>query len=287
MFTTRQKSQDVLPSYIPEDRSRTLAMEPALKQQARHTLSLGLILPWLYVSLLIGAEWLGSSLSPTAGILVQVLFFVLLLGRSYFVTDAERGFHYALAVVTFTRLLPAMLPGLNLNESTRSFIAYGLLIVLTISTTRFLGYKLFTKPRLVHFPLFLLLLVLSGGFGYLGYLLLRPIPLVEVLEPASLIAPILNVTVAGLTEELLFRGLLLVAAVRFLGFRQGVILATLLSASFYLGMGSWLFVGLMVLVGLLFSYFTLRTLSTLGVIFVHAVLNIVLFIVLPLLTATP
>jgi membrane protease YdiL (CAAX protease family) len=245
------------------------------------------LLPWLYVGLLVGAAWLGSGLSPTAGFLLQTLFFVLLLGRTYFVSDAERGFHYALAVVTFTQLLPAMLPGLNLNESTRSFITYGSLIVLTVSATRFLGYKLFTRPRLVHFPLFLLLLALSGGFGYLGYLLLRPAPLVEVLEPANLIVPILNVTLAGLAEELLFRGLLLVAAVRFLGFRQGLILATLLSASFYLGMGSWLFVGLMALVGLLFSYFTLRTLSTLGVIFAHAVLNIVLFIVLPLLTTTP
>jgi membrane protease YdiL (CAAX protease family) len=287
MFTTRQKSQDVLPSYIPEDRSRTLAMEPALKQHARPVLNLSVLLPWLYVGLLVGAAWLGSGLSPTAGFLLQTLFFVLLLGRTYFVSDAERGFHYALAVVTFTQLLPAMLPGLNLNESTRSFITYGSLIVLTVSATRFLGYKLFTRPRLVHFPLFLLLLALSGGFGYLGYLLLRPAPLVEVLEPANLIVPILNVTLAGLAEELLFRGLLLVAAVRFLGFRQGLILATLLSASFYLGMGSWLFVGLMALVGLLFSYFTLRTLSTLGVIFAHAVLNIVLFIVLPLLTTTP
>jgi membrane protease YdiL (CAAX protease family) len=286
MFTTRQKAKDVLTSYIPEERSHTLAMKPAPTAHIRR-INLGGVLPWVYVSLLVGAGWLGSSLSPTAGFLLHVLFFVLLLGRTYFVTDAERGFHYALAVVTFTRLLPAMLPGLNLSESTRSFIAYGLLIVLTLSATRFLKYKLFTRPRLIHFPLFLLLLVLSGGFGYLGHLLLRPEPLVVGLEPTNFITPVLNVTVAGLAEELLFRGLLLIAAVRFLGFRQGLILATLLSASFYLGMGSWLFVGLMVLVGLVFSYFTLRTLSTLGVIFAHAVLNIVLFIALPLLTATP
>jgi membrane protease YdiL (CAAX protease family) len=287
MFTTRQKSQDVLTSYIPEERSQTLAMKPAPTEYIRPRISLSGVTPWVYVGLLVGAEWLGSSLSPTAGFLLQVLFFVLLLGRTYFVVDAERGFHYALAVVTFTRLLPAMLPGLNLNESTRSFIAYGLLIGLAFSASRFLKYKLFTRPRLIHFPLFLLLLVLSGGLGYLGHLLLRPEPFAVGLELNSLITPVLNVTVAGLAEELLFRGLLLIAAVRFLGFRQGLVLATLLSASFYLGMGSWLFVGLMVLVGLLFSYFTLRTLSTLGVIFAHAVLNIVLFIVLPLLTATP
>lgn len=287
MLTTRQKAQDVLPSYIPEDRSQTLVMNPPALEQTRRGVQLSYVLPWVYVGLLVGAEWLGGGLSPRAGFLLQALFFTLLLGRTYFVTGAERGFHYTLAVLTLTRLLPAMLPGLNLNASTRSFIIYGLVIVVTLSATRFLNYKLFTRPRLIHFPYFLLLLALSGGFGYVGHLLLRPAPFAVGLELMSLITPILNVTVAGLAEELLFRGLLLVAAVRFLGFRQGLILATLLSASFYLGMGSWLFVGLMVFVGLLFGYFTLRTVSTLGVIFAHAVLNIVLFIVLPLLTATP
>jgi membrane protease YdiL (CAAX protease family) len=263
------------------------AMEPALEEQTRHALRLGQVLPWLYVALLAGAAWLGSALSPRAGFLLETLFFVLLLGRTYFVTGAERGFVCTLAVLTLTRLLPDMLPDLNLTASTRSFITYGLLITLTLSATRFLKYKLFSRPRLIHFPYFLLLLALSVGFGYLGHFLLRPEPLVAGLEPANFITPVLNVTVAGLAEELLFRGLLLIAAVRFLGFGQGLILATLLSASFYLGLGSWPFVGLMVLVGLTFGYFTLRTISTLGVIFAHAILNIVLFILLPLLTATP
>jgi membrane protease YdiL (CAAX protease family) len=286
MLTTRQESQEVLSSYLPGD-NQPLALNPVPTEHVRQKVSLGQVLPWVYVGLLVGAEWLGVSFSPRAGFLFQALFFVLLLGRTYFVTGAERSFHYTLAVLTLTRLLPAMLPSLNLNASIRSFITYGLLIVVTLSATRFLEYKLITRPRLIHFPYFLLLLALSGGFGYLGHLLLRPEPFAVGLELNSLITPVLNVTVAGLAEELLFRGLLLVAAVRFLGFRQGLLLATLLSASFYLGMGSLPLVGLMLFVSLLFGYFTLRTISTLGVIFAHAVLNIVLFIVLPLLTATP
>jgi membrane protease YdiL (CAAX protease family) len=76
--------------------------------------------------------------------------------------------------------------------------------------------------------------------GLIGYLLLRPGPLMPDAGPAQTLAGIVGLVIFGaFAEELLFRGLLLVVAIESLEVpRNGLAYAALMSAAMYLGSGS-------------------------------------------------
>jgi membrane protease YdiL (CAAX protease family) len=76
--------------------------------------------------------------------------------------------------------------------------------------------------------------------GFIGYLLLRPQPLMPGAGPAQTLAGIVALVVfAAFTEELLFRGLLQSVAIDAFGIsRFGIVYAAAISGVMYLGSGS-------------------------------------------------
>jgi CAAX protease family protein len=125
-------------------------------------------------------------------------------------------------------------------------------------------------------------IALSGvPLGLIAYLLLRPEPLEARPGPGFFVVGVVILVVfTGLTEELLFRGLLQSVFVELFG-GIGVVLAAILSATMYLGTGSASFVVFAALVGLSFGVRVRQTGSLAGVILAHGLISVELLLVWP------
>lgn len=129
-----------------------------------------------------------------------------------------------------------------------------------------------------------LLIGLTGlGFGYVQYQLLKPAPLIQSLTLGQLWLPTLILLVCtGFVEEFVFRGVLQRAAIETLG-KFGGVYVGLLYAMLHIGYGSWLAVLFVLGVSLFFSWTVYKTGSISGVSLSHGLINIMVFLVLPLL----
>ena len=125
-------------------------------------------------------------------------------------------------------------------------------------------------------------IALSGvPLGLVAYLLLRPEPLEPHPGPWFFVfGALILVVFTGLTEELLFRGLLQSVFVELFG-EIGVLAAALLFATMYLGTHSVSFVVFAALVGLGFGVRVRQTGSLAGVILAHGLISVELFLVWP------
>ena len=85
----------------------------------------------------------------------------------------------------------------------------------------------------------------------------------------------------GISAELLFRGVLLTAAVRTLGPWRGILFSSLLFALMHIGWNSALDVLYVFFVGVGFAIAVHRSGSILGTSLAHGLANILLFIILP------
>jgi uncharacterized protein len=125
--------------------------------------------------------------------------------------------------------------------------------------------------------------LLGVPLGLLGYVIARPAPLSDARSWATLVlGPPILLIFTGLTEELVFRGVLQQALVEFAGDR-GLVLGGLLYAVAYLGVRPWGYAAFAVGVGLVFAVLVYRTRSLAGVALAHGLLNIGVIIVWPIL----
>ena len=119
-------------------------------------------------------------------------------------------------------------------------------------------------------------------FGYLERLIIQPPAITPDLSLAAVWWPALSLLLfTGLSEELLFRGLLQTAAVKSLGAWWGILYISLLFGVMHIGWQSALDVVFVTVVGLFFGWVVHRTGSIFGVTIAHGLTNIMLFIVLP------
>lgn len=122
------------------------------------------------------------------------------------------------------------------------------------------------------------------ALGVIDYWLVQPFPWVEKLALPAMLSSVAVLAVAtGLTEELLFRGLLQRAASDLLGARFAIPAVALLSAS--VAVAPWSVAGLSVGVGaaLYFAILTDTTRSIIPAAVAHTSLNVSLFLIAPFL----
>jgi membrane protease YdiL (CAAX protease family) len=125
------------------------------------------------------------------------------------------------------------------------------------------------------------------GLGYLEYQILRPEPLVATERPLLVLAVSLTLLIGtGLTEEVIFRGVLQLAAVDVLGVGPGIAYASALFAVLHIGHKSVWDIPFVFAVAVLFAIIVMRTRSLAGVVLAHGVTNICLFLVFPHLLGT-
>jgi membrane protease YdiL (CAAX protease family) len=125
--------------------------------------------------------------------------------------------------------------------------------------------------------------LLGIPLGIVAYLLLEPAPLIDDLAWRHVLGPALVFLLAvGLIEELIFRGLLQTVAERLLGWR-GLVFTSVIFAGLHVGYHSSIHLALVLATGLLFAWLVARTGSILGTTLAHGLLNIALYLVLPVL----
>ncbi len=130
-------------------------------------------------------------------------------------------------------------------------------------------------------PLQLLVALTGITFGIVEYNVLKLEPLIE--EPtweSLMVGGAILMICTGLSEELIFRGVIQRVSVQALG-RFGLVFTAMLFATLHIGWGSPLDVVFVFGVALLFGWVTESSWSLLGVTLAHGITNIVLFLVMP------
>ena len=123
---------------------------------------------------------------------------------------------------------------------------------------------------------------LGLGLGAIGFVLVpqESISIPGRTEP--LIATVSAVVVAGVTEELLFRGFVLMLALPLLGPSASLIFCALAATSLQIGYGSITNLAMTLVTSMVYGYLVLRSGSIVGVVLAHALANISFFVLLPL-----
>ncbi len=120
--------------------------------------------------------------------------------------------------------------------------------------------------------------------GVIEYLILRLQlqPWINSLAVSSLVAGSVVIFFAtGLSEELIFRGILLRRAVEGLGERGGLLLVTAIFTSLHIFFLNGVDLAFVALVGLFYGVVVLRTKNLWGAIFSHSLGNVILYLVAP------
>lgn len=244
---------------------------------------------WSYLSICVVAEFLIAYGAPLPGV---ILFSAMLFGLLADATYAWNTSHYALflvlMLVPLTRMVSMVLP-LEAREpiywyvfiSVPLFIATGL-IRNTLQRGGWLS-SLIPGKRLYQF----LVAIVGMCAGILLYLLDPRPPIIE--QPSweqTLIAAMILLICTGVLEEMIFRGTIQPIVVDKLG-RSGIIYVALLYTVLHPGTHSLVTTGLVFLTALFWSWVVMKTHSLLGVILSHGLLNILVYLLLPLLWAMP
>lgn len=298
-FHRARRQRDATPPAIPSARSLLLAEDLA---PARQVVSPRLswrawVIVIAYSIAIVAAEAVVTFVSAGLGVLVHALVLLLLLNHVVMVLrrraaraetptpDREHGgVLLGLALVPLLRLLSLTVPvrGAPLL-AWYAFAGVPLLVGIAL-TARFLGLswsELGLRPR--RWPVQLLIGVSGVPLGLLAFVLLRPQPLVATLAWRPLAIAALTLFIfAGLTEELLFRGLLRPLAWRVFGNFE-LVWTSLLFAGVYIASRSPVLVALMVALGLLWGWCVRRTGSLWGAVIAHGLFIVGLLLVWPLL----
>lgn len=244
---------------------------------------------WAVLLLITLAELVTALVQPYAGLALHALTLLTLLIEAVCApTDAARKLALALVLAPLIRLLSLSLPLLNFPRPLwYPLIALPLLLTIWLIARQ----ERISRTQLgLRSGGWLVQLGVAGlglGLGALQFAILRPSALIGELTWPMLWLPALSLLIAtGLTEELIFRGLLQPLAQQVLG-RAGLLFVALLAAVLHIGHLSLLNVAVVGAVGLLFAAIVRASGSILGVSLAHGLANIVLLLVLPNLAQQP
>jgi len=232
----------------------------------------------LLAELLVNLWYLRTAIALDAALLTT------LLVHGSFAPPLERRFVVALSLAPLIRLISLALP-LGSLPLTAAWALTGLtVLVAVVAVVAELGLTRQELALRVGRPRLQLAIGLLGlPIGTLGYLILRPAPVVATNSTwqALLVPALILLVCGGFVEELIFRGVLQATAWDLLGWRAVVLVAGL-SAMLSLGFLSALYTGLVFVVGVLFGWLVMRTGSLLGVSLAHGLASVTLLLVLPL-----
>lgn len=239
-----------------------------------------------YLGLLVVAELLAAGLTPLAhgfGVWLHALLLLALLGHSVLSEEEASELYLAMAILPLIRVLSFVMP-LWLTDQAGWFAMVNLpLIIGTVVAARILGYSRYALGlRWGWWPVQLMIAASGIPLGYVERLIIQPPPLVPSLEWQVILWPAISLILfTGLSEELLFRGVLQQAAIKALGAWPGILFVSLMFGAMHIGWHSALDVLFVTVVGAFFGFAVYRTGSIFGVTLAHGLVNIMLFIILP------
>lgn len=237
-----------------------------------------------YLTLFTTAELLTNTTALTPGLLLHALLLLALLTHGVLSKEPNSSLYISLSIIPLIRLLSLSTP-FWLTNQTGFFALVNLpLIIATLVAARTLGTTRAQLGLKLTHPQLQILIALSGiGVGTIERLIIQPDPLTTTLNTTNLLWPILSLMLfTGLSEELLFRGILQTTATKALGNWPGLLLIATLFGIMHIGWNSLADVIYVTIVGIYFGWIVLETKSIIGVTIAHGLANIMLFIVLPL-----
>lgn len=243
---------------------------------------------WVYLVALVLAEVAGVAVSPGLGAALHAALFVALIVHYVWKPDAPyRRMLPVLALLPLTRILSLALPSPELPSIYWYALVGVPVLIAAVLAARRLSFTPATLGLRGRFGAVQGLIALSGlPLGAAAYLILRPAPLVAGDDWLAMAFGSLSLAVfAGLTEELIFRGLFLHTTREVFGRTAAIVWSALLFAAMYVGSLSLGFVLLTGAVGLFFAYCVDRTGSLWGVIGAHSLMAIGLIIIWPVVAA--
>jgi membrane protease YdiL (CAAX protease family) len=248
----------------------------------------------LYLAIIIAAELITNFVDAEGGITLYTFILVgLILHFSVDRDNSLRHFLLALCLIPLVRVVGFSLPLGGLRQIYWYPIIYTPLLAATFIVMRHLSIRpsevgLTVKQHQIRSQL---LLATSGvAIGMVEYVILKPYPLISELNPVSVILPALILIIfTGFTEELIFRGLLQRVTSGLFGSLGGIVYVSVLFAILHVGyvQGVWhrtiWDVPFVFVIALFFAWIVKRTGSLVGVTLSHSLINIGLFLVIPLL----
>ncbi len=244
-----------------------------------------------YSVLLTIAELLTTFTDPMLGLLLHMLIMLGLLGLA--ARWWQHPIHRMLLAFVAGPLIRIM--SLSLPLAGLPFIAWLLItsiplfatVIVTMQvlqlTRRDVGLML--RPRTAALRTEIVIALSGIPLGFLEWSILRPPPLLEGLNIAQVWFPVVVIFIStGLMEELVFRGVMQKTAHELLG-AIAIPLVALIFAILHIGYQSWLDFFFVFGVGWFYGWAVQRTGSILGATISHGLINSMLFIILPTLTA--
>jgi len=247
------------------------------------------ILAISYLFAIIIAEVSVTYINKEAGLVIEmVILFALLLNSSLDVSYNYAVMLRSMMVLPIIRIIGLTIPLMQIPTLYWfPIIAIPLFAaVYTIMKNQGLTRKhvgLIWGNKKVQF-----LVALTGMFlGTIEYTILKPLPLIGVFDPVTLITgSIILIVSTGFAEELLFRGILQKNAENVFGMAMGLLYTALLFTALHIGWNSFYDLIFVFCVALFYGIVFQKTRSIVGVTLSHGISNTFLFLIIPFYAST-
>jgi membrane protease YdiL (CAAX protease family) len=241
----------------------------------------------IYLVAIAGAEAVSAFSVPPWGMLCHIAILTAIMVRSALVNlYSHQRLMLPLALVPLMRIISLALGTVDIPEVWIYLVTYASLFAAAVVVVRILKYSKveigFSSQRL---GMQLLVGVTGIALAFAAYVVLRPesISIIGGLTWQQAWLPALILLLyAGFVEEFVFRGLIQYGAVHTFG-GWGIVYVSLLFAVLYIGFIPLTWVAFAFIISLYFGYIVKKTNSILGVGVAHSLLNVALYLVIPLL----
>jgi uncharacterized protein len=246
-----------------------------------------IIIALFYLFLIFTAEYLTFSprISPQVGLTLHGATIMLLLAHA--ALRWQQPIHYlllGLIAVPMTRILSLSMPVVGVSRLD-SYLGVAIpLLITAVMSARVMGFR-WTEVGLNLRQLPLQIMIAPAGlmFGYIYYLILKPIPLItELVWPDILLQSLIIIVSTGFTEELIYRGILQRAATKIMG-RFSIIYIAGLYAALHIGWREPLNPICAFILSLFLGWMIEKTRSLLGIALCHGLTNVMLLLIMPFL----
>jgi len=237
-----------------------------------------------YLLAITAAEVVTTYANPVAGAVVHCCILAALLIHTALAVDRrEHGLLLVLSLVPLLRILSLAMPLSHYRQVYWYAIVAIPVFIATWMAVRMLGFNR-REIGLSLGGIRAQSLIAATGitFGLCEYFILRPKPLADALTIQDALLPaVVLVTMTGVVEELLFRGVIQHASTAVMR-SSGVFYVAVLFAVLQIGHRSPLDLLFVLGVGLFFGWAVAETGSIVGTTLSHGITNVMLFLVVPL-----
>ncbi len=245
------------------------------------------IAPYIFLAAISVAEFVTATASPRTGVLLHgLVLMALVLYGAVMPDEAPRRLLWTLILAPLIRIMSLSLPLGQFPIFSWYFVISLPLFATGLLLSRILGFPrsdLGLRVAWRNVPGDLLVIGVGLPLGFVEYSILRPDPLVSL---QGWILPVMAALILGVStgfsEEFMFRGLMQSAATPVIR-RWSPLFVNLMFAVLHMGYQSFIDLVFVFIVGMFFSWYTLRSRSIFAVTLCHSFVNITLFLIAPFL----